>query len=269
MLGPETAHSPNAEDLNALYWVMLAIAAVLVLAINAALVALALRFRARRGLEPRRLNSRRPAQLIVGGAFAGLAIVIFLLGVVVTENASQVEGSGPDGLQAAATRTAQRDLAPPSGDGAEPLTIDASGQQWIWRYEYPNGTFSYYELVVPVDTAVLVRLDSTDVVHRWWVPGLGGKFDAVPEVSNQTWFKADEVGSYEGASYQFSGTGYSDMRTRVRVVSVEEYQAWLDQQASDIQAAQAFVQQIVTEGAGDALGAEQVVDQAGQEAGGQ
>ena len=106
--------------------------------------------------------------------------------------------------------------------------IEATGQQWIWRYEYPDGTFSYYELVVPVDTAIVVKLGSTDVVHRWWVPGLGGKFDAVPDQSNQTWFKADEEGSYDGASYQFSGASYAAMRTRVQALSVPEYEAWLD-----------------------------------------
>lgn len=245
MLGPETAHSPNAEDLNTLYWVMLIVGGALVLAINVALVALAVRYRARRGDEPRRLYSRRPAQTLVGGIFAGLAIVVFVLGVVVTENASEVDASGSEGLQAASQRTAQRSLEPPSGEAAEPLVVKASGQQWIWRYEYPDGTFSYYELVVPVDTAVVVELGSTDVVHRWSVPGLGGRFDAVPEQSNRTWFKADEVGSYEGASYQFSGASYAAMRTEVRVVTVEEYQAWLEQQATDIQEAQSFVQDVV------------------------
>jgi len=250
LLGPETAHSPNADDLNTLYWVMLIISGALILAINAALVALALRFRARRGVEPRRLHSRRPAQFLIGGAFAGLAAVIFVLGVLITSDSSDVEASGAEGLQASTQRTAQRGIDLPGGDAVEPLQIQASGQQWIWRYEYPDGTFSYYELVVPVDTAVVVRLSSTDVVHRWWVPGLGGKFDAVPGQSNQTWFKADEEGTFEGASYQFSGASYAAMRTAVRVVSVEEYQAWLEQQAADIQAARTFVQeQIAAEAA--------------------
>ena len=96
--------------------------------------------------------------------------------------------------------------------------------------------------MVPVDTAVVVNLASTDVVHRWWVPGLGGKFDAVPDQSNATWFKADTEGLYFGSSYQFSGASYAAMRTEVRVVSVPEYQAWLEQQAADIQDAQEFVQ---------------------------
>jgi heme/copper-type cytochrome/quinol oxidase subunit 2 len=253
LLGPETAHSPNADDLNTLYWVTLAIAGILVVAINAALVAVVVRFRAARGREPRRLRTRRPAQLAAGGAFAALAIGLFIAGVAFTENASEVEASGPEGLQASSLTTAQRDIAPPSGDPG-PLVIKATGQQWIWRYQYPDGTFSYYELVVPADTAVIVELGSTDVVHRWWVPGLGGKFDAVPGQGNKTWFKVDsgELGddgeaSFDGASYAFSGPAYAVMRTRVRVLGVPEYEAWLEQQAAGIQEAQAFVQQALGE----------------------
>jgi cytochrome c oxidase subunit 2 len=251
--GPETAHSPNADDLNALYTAVVVIAIVLVLAINAALIALAIRFRAARGREPRRLKSRGIVQLGAAGAFALLAAVVFVAGVITTESASEVEASGSEGLQSSSQLTAQRSLELPSGDeAAEPLEVEATGQQWIWRYEYPDGTFSYYELVVPVDTAIVVKLASTDVVHRWWVPGLGGKFDAVPGQSNQTWFKvdADELGddgeaTFDGASYAFSGAAYSVMRTRVRAVSATEYEAWVAEQAAGIQEAQAFVQQQV------------------------
>jgi cytochrome c oxidase subunit 2 len=242
LLSPQSGHSPNADDLNTLYWVMLAVGAVLVLAINAALIAVVVRFRAARGREPRRLVIKRPAQIGTAGAFAALAAIVFVIGVIVTEDAKQVEASGPDGLQAAALTTAQRGLESPSS-GPVPLEIRACGQQWLWRYEYPDGTYSYYELVVPVDTAVRVNLCSTDVVHRWWVPGLTGKFDAVPGESNATWFKADAQGVYDGASYAFSGASYAVMRTRVRVVDVPTYQSWLEQQAAGIQEAQSFVQQ--------------------------
>ncbi len=233
---------------------MFIIGGLLLVAINAALIGLVMRYRAARGREPRRLRSRRSAQLLIAAALSGLAIVIFGAGVIYTENASDVEASGDRGLQASAQRTAQRDVKLPSGDSPEPLQIQASGQQWLWRYEYPDGeeTFSYYELVVPVDTAVVVNLASTDVVHRWFVPGLGGKFDAVPDQSNRTWFKADEEGVYHGASYQFSGASYAAMRTQVRVVSVPEYEAWLEQQAADIQDAQTFVQERDRDPRGDA-----------------
>jgi cytochrome c oxidase subunit 2 len=242
LLSPPGGHSPNADDINTLYWVMLVVGIILLLAINGALLALVMRFRSERGREPRRLVVRRPAQIGTAGAFAVLALVIFVIGVIETNDAKQVQASGPDGLQAASVTTAQRGLSLPVGKTA-PLEINACGQQWIWRYEYPDGTYSYYELVVPVDTAVILKLCSTDVVHRWWVPGLSGKFDATPGESNQTWFKADETGTFDGASYAFSGPSYAVMRTQVRVVDVPTYQAWLEQQAAGIQAAQTFVQQ--------------------------
>jgi heme/copper-type cytochrome/quinol oxidase subunit 2 len=230
--------------MNTMYWVMLAIGLVLLVAINLALVGVVMRFRSARGREPRRLVVRRPAQLGTAGIFAVIVAVAFVVGVIETDNAKKVEASGPDGLQASALTTAQRGLTlPVTSASTAPLQIQACGQQWIWRYQYPDGTYSYYELVVPVDTAVILHLCSTDVVHRWWVPGLSPKIDATPGESNSTWFKADETGIFDGASYAFSGASYSVMRTRVRVVDVPTYQAWLDQQAAGIQAAQTFVQQ--------------------------
>jgi cytochrome c oxidase subunit 2 len=250
LLSPPGGHSPNADDINTLYWVLLVIGIVLLLAINGALIALVMRFRSERGREPRRLVVRRPAQVGTAAVFALLALIVFVVGVVETHNAKKVEASGPDGLQASSLITAQKGLTVPVGGNTSPLEIKACGQQWIWRYEYPDGTYSYYELVVPVDTAVVLKLCSTDVVHRWYVPGLSGKFDATPGESNQTWFKADQTGIYDGASYAYSGASYAAMRTRVRVVDVPTYQAWLEQQAAGIQEAQTFVQQVNQETGG-------------------
>ena len=244
LLSPPSGHSPNADDLNTLYWVMIVIGAVLLIALNGALLAIVGRYRSERGKEPRRLKVRRPAQLGLAGALGALAVIVFVIGVIVTENAKQVEASGPEGLQAAALTTAQRSLDLPATDQSNaPLEIRACGQQWIWRYEYPDGTYSFYQLVVPVDTAVVLHLCSIDVVHRWSVPGLSGKFDATPGESNNTWFKADETGTWDGASYAFSGASYAVMRTEVKVVDVPTYQSWLENQAKGIQEAQSFVQQ--------------------------
>jgi cytochrome c oxidase subunit 2 len=243
-LAPEDGASPNADDTTAIYWVMLIVAAVIVVAVNLALVVAVVRFRARRGREATRVRAGRRVHARVTALLAVVATAIFVVGIIFTSQVRDVEPSGPDGLQAASARTAQLGVSPPAGDG-QPLSILVSGQQWLWRYEYPDGTFSYYELVVPVDTTVMLELDSTDVVHRWWVPALGGKFDATPGRDNQAWFKAEEEGVYEGRSAQFSGPGYATMRARVRVVSVPEYEAWLDQQKADIQEAQEAVQERV------------------------
>jgi cytochrome c oxidase subunit II len=253
-LGPESPQSPNADDISTAYWVMLVIAIAIGIAINAALIVAAIRFRAARGRTVARVRGQRRVQGRVGVGLGVLAAAILVFGVVFTVQARDVAPGGPEGLQAGSSRTAQLGLEAPSGD-VEPLEILISGQQWLWRFEYPDGTFSYYELVVPVDTPVILRLESTDVVHRWWIPALGGKFDAVPGTDNETWFRADEVGTYEGQSAAFSGTSYPTMRARVEVLGATEYQAWLDQQAADIQDAQEFVQkQVQSEDTGTEAG---------------
>jgi cytochrome c oxidase subunit II len=246
-LAPEEGQSPNADDIRTLYWIVVIVATLLAVAINAALIASVVRFRAARGRTAARVHGGRRVQRRAGAALGVVAAAIFALGVAYTVQARDVAPSGPEGLQAASVRTAQVGLEPPEGD-QEPLEILVSAQQWLWRYEYPDGTFSYYELVVPVDTAVHLTIDSTDVVHRWWVPALGGKFDAVPGRSNETWFRADAEGVYEGQSAAFSGPSYPTMRARVRVVSATDYEAWLDQQAADIQEAQEFVQERIQGG---------------------
>ncbi len=182
-----------------------------------------------------------------------LALAVFLLGVVYTESAREADPSGPEGLQAASARFAQTSIAPPpQTDEGETLSINAIGQQWLWRYEYPvtesedqtfQPVFSYFELVVPVDTTVLLNVTSTDVLHRWSVPALGGKVDAVPGQTNTTWFKAEEEGSYHGGSYAYSGPAYPTMRTRVTVVSPEEFESFLETQQQEISDAQDVVRQ--------------------------
>jgi cytochrome c oxidase subunit 2 len=233
-LTPASPVSPNADDTQLGYIVMVVIA---VLVMVAAIVGLLAAVRGAGGGGERRTLGTSRVQRRVGLGLGVLAAAVFVFGVILTESAREVEPAGADGL-----KTAQRDLDLPVGE-AEPLRVLVSGQQWLWRYEYPDGTFSYYELVVPVDTPVILDLESTDVQHRWWVPALGGMFDAVPGTENGTWFKAEETGTFEGRSTQFSGTGYPAMRAAVTVVEPAEYEAWLERQAAGIQEAQQAVQE--------------------------
>ncbi len=237
LISPEAPHSPNAEDERTLYWIALIAILALIIVVNGAIVFAVRRYRSERGAEPRQVQSGGKIQARVGGALALFALILFVTGIVFTNKAREVPPSGPDGLQASATLLAQRSLEIPAGDNA-PLEITAPGQQWLWRYNYPNGADSYYQLVVPVDTTVLLDLLSTDVTHSWFVPALGGKFEAVPGKRNRAFFRADETGTYFGQSATFSGSGYGAMRTEVKVVSPDEYKAFIDRQQKDIQAAQ-------------------------------
>jgi cytochrome c oxidase subunit II len=141
---------------------------------------------------------------------------------------------------------------PPNG---HKLTICIQGRQYIWRYTYGNnclnGSFalklpySYQEMVVPANTTIVLAIQSTDVIHSWWVPSLGGKVDAVPGYTTYTWFKAPKANVlYHGNCAQLCGRQHAFMTALVRVVTPAQYKAWLAVQKRDIQSANAQVTQL-------------------------
>ena len=227
-----TPNSSGADQIDTLLWIGFVAAALVVAAVVGGLLYALRRFRAERGSEPRQLTGDRRVQLRVGGALAAFAAVLLVVGIVFTEKAREAPASGPAGLH---------------NDG-ETLQITATGQQWLWRYDYPNEAFSYYKLVVPVDTAVQLDLVSTDVVHSWDVPSLAGKADAVPGKTNQVTFSAEEEGTYSGQSATLSGQAYAAMRTEVEVVPAEEYEAFVKERKSDIETAQERVVGLIESG---------------------
>ncbi len=128
------------------------------------------------------------------------------------------------------------------------ITVKAIGYQWYWGYEYPdeNIFFDSYmietkdlkeneprllavdnELVVPVNKVVKVMIIANDVLHAWALPSFGVKRDAVPGRINETWFKAEKVGTYYGQCSELCGIKHAFMPIEVRVVTEEEYQEWL------------------------------------------
>lgn len=226
-------HSPGTDQIDTLLLIGFLAAAIVVVAVNVALLAAVRRNRAKRGAEPSQASGSRRGQLRVGAVLTAFAAIVFVLSVVFTGKARETPVTGPAGL---------------ASEQSEPLTIKATGQQWLWRYDYPNGAFSYYKLVVPVDTAVKLELLSTDVVHTWDVPDLSGKRDAVPGKTNKVVFSADEEGVYDGRSATLSGQAYAAMRTAVEVVSPQAYEDFLKQQKADIDAAQDRVVGLIENG---------------------
>ena len=226
-------HSPGTDQIDTLLWIGFIAAAILVVAVTVALLYAVRRYRSERGAEPRQLLSGRRLQFRVGAVLTVFAALLFVLSVVFTGKARETPSTGEAGLAAAKSR---------------PLKIQATGQQWLWRYDYPNGAFSYYKLVVPADTAVELELLSTDVVHTWDVPDLSGKRDAVPGKVNEVVFRADEEGTFDGQAATLSGQAYAAMRTAVEVVSPEEYEAFVKQQKGDIDSAQDRVVGLIENG---------------------
>ena len=124
------------------------------------------------------------------------------------------------------------------------LTVKATGKQWYWSYAYPdNGKFEFdsllaqdkqprllgvdNELVVPVNKVVRVQVTGADVIHSFAVPAFGIKIDAIPGRLNETWFKATKTGMFYGQCSELCGKDHAFMPIAVRVVSDQEFTAWV------------------------------------------
>jgi cytochrome c oxidase subunit II len=227
------SHSPGTDQIDTLLWIGFFAAAILMIAVIGALLYVARRYRSERGAEPRQLLSGGGLQFRVAGVLTIFAALLFILGVVFTDNARERPSTGDAGLASLK---------------GEPLKIKATGQQWLWRYDYPNGAFSYYKLVVPADTAIELEVVSTDVVHTWNVEELARKADAVPGKTNKVLFSTSDEGTYEGDSATLSGQAYAAMRTEVEVVSPEKYEDFIETQSEEIEAAEERVVGLIENG---------------------
>jgi cytochrome c oxidase subunit 2 len=130
------------------------------------------------------------------------------------------------------------------------LTIKVTGKQWYWSYDYPKdqGDFGFdsilktgadlkegdirllsvdNEAVVPVNKIIRMQITGADVIHSFVVPAFGIRMDAVPGRLNETWFKAEREGLYYGQCSKLCGKDHAFMPIAVRVVSEQNYHAWV------------------------------------------
>jgi cytochrome c oxidase subunit II len=130
------------------------------------------------------------------------------------------------------------------------LVVKVTGYAWYWGYEYPSdqGGFRFdsnmveekdlkpgqprlltvdNEMVVPVGKVVRVQVTAADVLHNFAVPSLGQRIDAIPGRLNETWFRADQEGVFYGQCSELCGNGHPYMPITVRVVSEQQFAAWL------------------------------------------
>ncbi len=124
---------------------------------------------------------------------------------------------------------------PEAGAGEQQLEIKVTGRQFYWQYEYPNGVIAIDKMRAPagVPVALEVTAPETDVIHSWWIPSLGGKIDAIPGVTNETWFQAENEGVYTGQCAELCGLEHAQMLASVEVMSNDEFDAWLEQQGQE------------------------------------
>ena len=224
---PESGGSPNADQIDDLYKIVFYISIPIFLVVEGVLIWSLVKYRARRGgPEPAQIRGNDRLEL---GWTVGAGVVVVLIAVITFLYLGDIKNppaTGPNGLAQGVEVASIDQPAPPPGRG-RPLTIDVNGQQYLWRYDYPGDATSYYKLVVPTNTTVVLKITSSDVQHSWWIPKLGGKADAVPGHTNETWFKIAKEGTYEGQCAELCGSGHADMRGVVQAVSPRRYQAFI------------------------------------------
>lgn len=248
---PSSGASPNAQQINSLYKITLYVALVIFILVEGGLTYTLVRFRARKGAVAAQIRGN--TRLEVGWTVAA-AVILVGLAVVTFAKLSSIQdpaNSSPNGATLAGESgllyaSAERRL-PPNGKS---LNITVIGRQYIWQFVYPGANepdglgapYSYEEMVVPTNTTITLDIVSEDVVHSWWIPELGGKFQAVPGYHNYTWFKVFKPGYYRGQCALLCGRGHARMIATVKAVPPAQFEAWLAYQKVLISQANAAAQ---------------------------
>jgi cytochrome o ubiquinol oxidase subunit 2 len=127
------------------------------------------------------------------------------------------------------------DLDPPRAieSAARPLQVDVVSLDWKWLFIYPDeGIASVNHLVVPVGVPVEFHLTSGSVMNSFFVPELGSQIYTMAGMVTRLNLQADQAGSYQGLSAQFSGDGFSDMRFELSAVPSDQFSAWIGEAKS-------------------------------------
>jgi cytochrome c oxidase subunit II len=217
---PVEPRSPNADRINDTYWVILGFTGFIFILVEGALILFVIRYRRRgRPVEAEGPQVRGHHRLEI--AWTVLPVLILAaIGSFVFYKLPGIE-----------------DVPSARAAGGERLDITVEGRQFYFNYHYPNGVIAVDRLRVPVNRVVRLELTAPthDVIHNWWVPALGGKFDIVPGTRNETWFQAEREGLYLGQCAELCGIQHAAMRTAVEVLPEAEYDSWLAQQAEEQQ----------------------------------
>jgi cytochrome c oxidase subunit 2 len=194
-------HSPEAAAISSLFVQTLVVCAVIGVAVTALVATCVVRFRAgnRPDVPPQNHGNR---QLEILWTLVPLAIVIGLF--VLTARAMAASDPPP---------TREPDIV-------------VVGHQWWWEARYASGAITANELHVPVGKDVLVRVESSDVIHDFWVPQLGRKVDAIPGHPSFVWMQADAPGTYLGACAEFCGAEHAWMRIVVVAEAQADFETW-------------------------------------------
>ncbi len=126
-------------------------------------------------------------------------------------------------------------LRPFAGGEQAGLRIEVVASQFWWRvvYHRPDGSIvvSANEIRLPVGERVEFTLASTDMIHSFWIPALGGKMDLIPGRTSRLSLQATKPGIYRGQCAEFCGTSHARMAYPAIVMESADFQSWLDKRS--------------------------------------
>jgi len=204
---------PVADKESGLFWFILVVATIVFVAVEGVLIYSIVRFRERpNSPDPRQIHGNNTIELIWTIA-PSLFLFAVLIGTIYTMfNLTHIQGQG---------RT---------------LEIKVVAHQWWWEFDYTNDNIvTADELVVPVGTVIHTTLQSSNVIHSFWVPQITGKTDVVPGHANDKVFSADTVGTYRGICTEYCGLQHAHMSFELKVMSQDGYVSWLHNQQNAAQ----------------------------------
>lgn len=199
--------STEAASINALFTMILVLAAIVFVVVEGVLIYTVLKHRNRP--PEMAIQIHGDTKLEVAWTAAPAVILVVIMGFTL-RTMSEVRGAAPGGA----------------------LKVKAIGHQFWWEFRYPDqGIVTASELVVPINTTVEVALESVDVEHGFWAPELFGKTDAIPGYTTRARFTPTQLGrrEYGGQCTQYCGTQHAQMRFSVIVLSRADYDAWVAQ----------------------------------------
>jgi len=210
---------PNAQMIHNLQWPVFAIAGVVGVIVLTFIAIIIVKFRDRGQAIPEQTHGKPALEI-------GLTILpaLILIGVAIPTVGTLMALNETDDTE---------------------CIVNVTGQQWWWEIDYAqqDGCGGVSEpivtsgqMIIPINTPVLVRGTSRDVIHSWWIPRLNGKKDMVPGRVHTVRLEADEPGIYAGQCTEFCGLSHANMRMEVIALTAEDFETWKAQQLAPYEA---------------------------------
>ncbi|MGC1374567.1 MAG: cytochrome c oxidase subunit II [Candidatus Sulfotelmatobacter sp.] len=207
------AHSSLNQPIVHLAITVLIILSGILLLVTVLVVVASIRFRHRAGAGEPHQNFGNPKLEIAWTVLPFLLLVGIFVMTVMAMNVSDPDTTSANGSD-------------------PPPDIVAIAHQFWWEIRYPKAGFTTAnEFHVPVGQPMLMRLESADVIHDFWVPALGRKMDMIPGHPNEMWLKADDPGTFLGTCAEFCGNEHAWMRIRVIAQISADFKNWEREQA--------------------------------------